>query len=406
MALTTAQIRALKSNEKPFKVADGKGLYIEVFPNGSKLWRWKYRYGGKEKRLALGSFPEVGVAEARRKRDDERAKLHLGVDPALERKRARLAAKSGASNTFADVANEYINKMEAEGRAAATLNKAKWFLSLLQPAIGVMPIGEIDAPLLLAPLKRLEDKGNLETAKKVLSFAGRVFRYAIATGRAKANPADHLKGALTAPKAKHFAAILEPARLGDLLRAIDAYTGSLVTRRALQIAPHVFLRPGELRQGRWDEVDLDAAIWTIPAERMKGRHTHTFPLSRQVVDLLRQLQSETGPDGFMFPTAHDPRRPMSENTLNQAFRRMGFSKDEVSAHGFRATASSLLNETGEWNPDAIERALAHKGSDAVRAAYHRGQHWAERVQMAQWWSDYLDGLKDTNNVIPMKVVKV
>lgn len=394
MSLKALEILALKGGQKPYKKADGKGLYLEVFPNGSKLWRWKYRFAAKEKRLALGAWPEVTLAKARLLRDAARATLADGIDPALERKRAKVTARINADNTFASVATEYIeHKMVGEGRAEATLSKARWFLDLLRPAIGDMPISDVDPQMLLAPLKRLEARGNRETAKKVRSFASRVFRYGVATGRCKSDPAALLLGALVAPQARHYAAILEPSKLGELLRAIDAYTGNPITRLALQIAPHVFVRPGELRHADWSEMDLEAAVWSIPAGKMKARRPHSVPLSSQVVGYLTELQSLTGDGGFVFPALYTPRRPMSENTLNAALRRMGFGKDEATAHGFRATASTMLNESGKWQPDAIECALAHGASNAVRGAYSRGQYWEERVRMAAWWSDRLDELK-------------
>lgn len=394
MTLTDSQIRSFRPAEKPFKRADAKGLYIEIAPSGSKLWRFKYRIGGKEKRLALGTYPEVKLAEARKRRDEARAKLDQDIDPALERKRKRLAAKTSAEDSFERIANEYIDKMAQEGRASTTVSKARWYLSLLKPAIGQMAISEVDPQLLLASLKKLEAKGNYETAKKTRGFASRVFRYGVATGRAKDDPAALLNGALIAPKAKHYAAILEPTKLGELLRAIDGYSGSPTSKYALQIAPHVFVRPGELRHAEWEEFDLSERIWRVPAGRMKARRPHAVPLSDQVVKMLVGLRRLTGPKGYVFPAAHTPRRPMSENTINACFRRMGFTKDEVTAHGLRASASTLLNESGKWNPDAIERALAHGPSNAVRGAYHRGLHWQERVLMAQWWSDYLDELRD------------
>lgn len=392
MPLKDLEIKKIKPEKKPFRMADGKGLYIEVFPNGSKLWRLKFRFAGKEKRLALGSYPTISLSEARKRRDDARAILEQGSDPSMVRKQEKAAAKVSAENSFVRIAEEYLEKMEKEGRAPATLLKARWFLSLLEPAIGSMPVREVDPQMLLAALRKLEAKGNYETAKKARSFASRVFRFAVATGRASGDPASVLTGALTAPKAKHYAAILEPHKLGELLRAVDSFTGSPITKFALKIAPHVYVRPGELRHAEWSELDLAEGIWRIPAARMKARRAHSVPLSPRVVELFKGLRELTGPEGFVFPAFHTSRRPMSENTVNAAFRRMGFGKDEQTAHGLRATASTLLNECGLWNPDAIERALAHGFSDAVRGAYHRGQHWDERVKMAQWWSDYLDEL--------------
>ncbi|MCA1748625.1 MAG: integrase arm-type DNA-binding domain-containing protein [Sphingomonadales bacterium] len=394
-------MRALQPIDRSLRKADGKGLYIEVMPGGSKLWRQKYRFAGKEKRLALGAYPEVTLAEARQRRDSVRRQIEEGIDPLVARKREKAMAKVSAEDSFERTAAEYIDKMEKEGRAEATLKKARWFADLLRPAIGSMPVSEVDPQLLLAALRKLEAKGNYETAKKTRSFASRVFRYAVATGRAKADPAHMLKGALVTPKARHYAAILEPGKLGELLRAIDDFDGQPVTKFALRIAPHVFVRPGELRHADWSEIDLGEAVWRIPAGRMKARRDHAVPLSRQMAKLFQELRALTGPNGFVFPAFHTKRRPLSENTLNAAFRRMGFGKDEVTAHGFRATASTLLNESGNWNPDAIERALAHGFSDAVRGTYHRGQHWEERVRMAQWWSDYLDQLRTGGAVLSL-----
>lgn len=406
MSLKAAEISAFRAGDTPYKKADAKGLYLEVFPNGSKLWRWKYRVAGKEKRLALGAWPDVTLAKARQLCEAARATLADGADPGLERKRAKATARISAANTFASVAAEYIEgKMVGEGRAETTLAKARWFLDLLRPAVGELPISDVDPQMLLAPLKRLEARGNKETAKKVRSFASRVFRYGVATGRCKTDPAALLQGALVAPKARHYAAILEPAKLGELLRAVDAYTGNPITRLALQITPHVFVRPGELRHAEWSEFDLDAAIWRIPAGKMKARRAHSVPLSPRVVALLGELRAMTGGEGYVFPALYSPRRPMSENTINVALRRMGFGKDEATAHGFRATASTLLNESGKWQPDAIERALAHGDSDAVRGTYSRGQYWEERVRMAAWWSDYLDQLREGGAVIPFGRVK-
>ena len=401
--LKAAEISGFPAGDAPYKRTDEKGLYLLVKPNGSKLWYFKYRFGGKEKKMPVGQFPEVGLAQARRIRDVARVKIAEGLDPMLQRKREKMTARINAANSFELVALEYIEeKMVRQNLADATLRKARWFLELLKPAIGAMPIAEVDPQMMLAPLKKLEARGNLESAKKCRSFASRVFRYGAATGRCTADPTSILQGALVTPKARHYAAILEPAKLGELLRAIDGYDAHPVTRLALQIAPHVYVRPGELRHGEWNEIDWEKAIWTIPAGKMKARRTHVVPLSRQVVTLLKQLHALTGGDGFLFPAFYTKARPMSENTLNSAFRRMGFSNDEITAHGLRSTASTMLNESGKWHPDAIERALAHGDSNAVRGAYNRGNYWDERVRMAQWWSDYLDQLREGGKVIPMK----
>lgn len=394
MPLTDKAIRALNPADKLFRKSDSKGLYIEVSPSGSKLWRWKYRFAGKEKRMALGAYPEVSLAEARTSRDLFRQTLRGGVDPSIERKRKKASAKLGSANTFAAVAEEYISKMEKDGRAESTLRKARWFLDLLRASIGSLPVDEVDPLLFLEALRRIENRGIYETAKKTRSFASRVFRYAVQTGRAKSDPASVLRGALISPKPKHYAAILDEAELGKFLRAVENYRGQPVTKLALRILPHVFLRPGELRLAKWDEIDFEDRVWKVPAERTKLRREHAVPLSRQTLSLLSELRTLSGPTGYMFPAFHTRRRPLSENTLNQAMRRMGYSKSQVTAHGFRATASTLLNESGLWNPDAIERALSHKEGNAVRAAYHRGLHWKERVEMAQWWSDKLYELRE------------
>ena len=394
MTLNALQIRGFSGSDGPYKKADERGLYLEVFPSGSKLWRLKYYIAGKEKRIALGAWPEISLQKARHMRDEMRLRIANGEDPALTRKRAKATAKISAANTFESVAREYIEeKMVGEGRAEGTLLKARWFLDLLKPAIGNMPISDVDPQMMLAPLKKLEARGNRETAKKCRSFASRVFRYGAATGRCTTDPTAILKGALLTPQARNYAAILEPDKLGALLRAIDDFECYPVTKLALKILPHIFVRPGELRHGDWAEIDLDKAIWTIPAGKMKARRTHAVPLSRQVLELFRELMEVTGGKGFMFPAFHTRLRPMSENTINAGFRRMGFSKDEMTAHGFRSTASTLLNECGLWHPDAIERALAHGDSNAIRGTYNRGNYWDERVRMAQWWSDYLDELR-------------
>ena len=393
MALKDLEIRALQPRDRIYKKADERGLYIEVHPSGSKLWRFKYGYLGKDKRLALGRYPEVTLADARRKRDEARQKLRDGVDPLAERKRAKLLAHYKAANTFGDVAREYIDKMIAEGRADTTTAKAGWLLEQLRPLCG-QPLTDLKPIDVLAALKRLEAKGKLETARRCRSFAGRVFRYGVATGRAESDPTSLLRGALITPKTTHHAAILEPAAFGDLLRAIEAYPGHRITRLACQISPHLMARPGEIRQALWPEIEFDNSVWRIPATRMKMRRPHSIPLSRQVKAYLLELHELTGPEGYIFPAFHTSRRPLSENTVNQAFRRMGYAVGEVTAHGLRTTASTLLNESGKWSPDAIERSLAHADKDAVRGTYNRGAYWEERVAMHQWWSDYLDLLRD------------
>ena len=393
MPLTDARIRQAKPRERAWKLNDAHGLYLVIQPGGSQLWRFKFRIDGREQKLSFGPYPLVSLKEARALRDEARLELYRGGNPAQRRRAARAAARLRASHRFEDVAQEYIDKCMAEGQAPATIAKARWFLDLLRPALGKRPIAEIEPYDVLQVLKKLERAGTLETARRVRSFASRVFRFGVATLRAKTDPAVLLRGAITAPVIRHYAAILEPEALGSLLRAIEDYQGCLGTRYALRIAPHVFVRPGELRYALWPEFNLDEAVWRIPAGRMKMRRPHAVPLSRQVVAMLQELGARTGRQGYMFPSLGSDRRPISENTLNGALRRMGYSRDEMTAHGLRSTASTLLNESGLWSGDAIERALAHRDTDITRGTYHRGEHWAERVAMAQWWSDYLDDLR-------------
>jgi integrase len=386
MPLNDIAIRNAKPGPKPIKLSDERGPFLLVAPTGGKLWRMKYRIAGKEKKLALGRYPDVALKEARKL-------IAAGIDPSEKKRIDRLDATLKAETTFNAVANEYIAKCEKEGRADVTVGKAHWLLSLLEPALGSRPVDEISPVELLAALKKVEAKGHLETARRMRSFASRVFRYAVATARASADPAAALRGALVAPKVTHHSAILDAKRVGALQRAIDGYDGQPMTKLALRLAPHVVVRPGELRQAEWTGIDLEAGVWKISATKMKMRQPHMVPLSRQAIEIFQAAQALTGRHQYVFASLYPGNRPMSENTINAALRRMGYSGDEMTAHGFRAMASTLLNESGKWNPDAIERALAQKASDGVRGAYHRGAHWAERVEMAQWWSDYLEELK-------------
>ena len=396
MSLTDFEVRSLKPKAASYRCPDGGGLYLEVSAVGAKLWRYRYRYLGKAKVLSLGQYPAVGLADARRKRDDARRQVEDGIDPSADRKRQKLMAYINADRTFGGIAEEFVAlKFEAEGRSPVTTEKARWLIKQLAP-ICDRPIADIKPIEVLAALKKLEARRKHETARRCRSFASRVFRYAVATGRSEADPAALLQGALVTPKVKHHAALVEPKQVGQLLRDIDGYTGSMIVRIAMQIAPHMMLRPGELRLTRWADIDFDLAVWRVPAERMKMRRPHMVPLSRQVLDYLEELEPLTGPEGYVFPALYSFKRPMSENTMNQAFRRLGYSSDEQTAHGLRTTASTLLNESGLWNPDAIERSLAHCDSGTVRGIYNRGQYWDERVRMHQWWSDHIDALRANN----------
>jgi integrase len=399
MPLTATAVRNAKPRDKSYKLGDGLGLYLQVEPSGGKLWRMKYRVDGREKKLSIGAYPEVSLAEARKRRDEAREQLAAGKDPSREKQQAKYRAQVEAANTFGEIAEELIEKRLREGMSSATAARSRYYISRMGSAFPRLPISSITPPEILGVLRRIEAKGNYETARRVLQLAGRVFRYAVATARLASDPSRDLRGALTAPTPKHYGAITDAKRAGELLRAIDGYDGQVLTKLAMQLAPHVFVRPGELRHAEWEDIDLDGALWTIPAEKMKMRKAHRVPLSSQSVGILRLAHVITGPSGYVFPSIRSAARPMSENTVNAGLRRLGFSGDEMTAHGFRAMASTLLNESGKWSPDAIERALAHGDDDRVRAAYHRGAHWKERVAMAQWWSDHLDQLRKGAEVI-------
>lgn len=401
MSLTDATVRNAKPSRNPRKISDSGGLFLLIQPGGSKLWRQAYRFGGKQKTLALGVYPEVSLADARAGRDLAKKFLAQGIDPSAQRKLARQTAKTSAANTFRIVADELIAKHEREGRAQVTLNKNRWLLSLAYKVIGDRPVSEIGAPDLLAALRDVERRGRYETAKRLRSLCGMVFRYAIATGRAERDPSTDLRGALTTHQVNHRASIVEPKAIGALLRAIDEFEGQPTTQAALRLAAHVFARPGELRHAEWTEFDLDAALWSIPAEKMKMRRPHRVPLSRQSLAIVRDLKQITGSGRWLFPSVRTVLRPISENTLNAALRRLGYASEDMSTHGFRAMAATRLNEMGRWNPDAIERQLAHQEANAVRRAYtHGAEYWDERVEMMQAWSAYLDELRQGGSVVP------
>ena len=406
MPLTDTAIKAIKPANKPQKLSDGQGLFLLVTPSGSKLWRFKYRFDGLEKLLSIGAYPETKLASARAARDSARKLLSNGIDPSLLKQREKAQARISAGNTFGDIAREYIAKRTKEGLAVATVEKFHFLLKHLDPRLGKMPIADIIATDVLHVLRKIEGRGNLESARRTLQFSSQVFRYGVATARLVSDPTRDLRGALIVPQTKHFAALLEPQKVGELLRAIEGYDGQIATHIALKLSPYVFVRPGELRQARWEEIDLDCALWIIPSQRMKMRKEHQVPLSSQAVALFTTLRGVSGAEsGYVFPSIRTTSRPMSENTINGALRRLGYSSDEMTGHGFRAMASTLLNESGKWQPDAIERALSHKGDDKIRATYNRGQYWAERVAMSQWWADHLDTLRKGADIVPFKHVR-
>jgi len=402
MRLTSARVKNAKRGQRPQKISDDGGLHLLVSSQGSKLWRWAYRHAGKQKTLALGVYPSVSLAEARTRRDDARRLLANGTDPSTIRKREKQAAKTAVANNFRAIAEELVDKLRREGRAPVTLAKKEWLLDFAYPAFGSRPITEITAADLLALVREIEARGNYETAKRLRATCGSVFRYAIATGRAERDPSSDLRGALISHQVSHRATIVEPAHIGALLRAIDGFEGQPTTQAALRLAPHLFVRPGELRQAEWAEFDLEGAVWSIPAAKMKMRRPHRVPLSRQSLGIIHELRELTGSGRWLFPSLRTNTRPISENTLNAALRRLGYSSEEMTTHGFRAMAATRLNEMGRWNPDAIERQLAHQEANAVRRAYmHGADYWTERVQMMQAWSDYLDGLQRGGAVVTL-----
>ena len=391
-----------KPRERDYKLSDGGGLYLLVRPNGTKLWRLNYRYFEKHRTLAFGAWPEVTLADARLRREEAKRLLAAGTDPSHQQKVDAARARVEENETFKAVALEWVAKNEREGMAEITLSKIRWLLEKAYPRIGNRPVAKVTAQEVLATLRSVEATGRYESARRMRSVLSRVFRYAIATTRAERDPASDLRGALTVPKPKHLAAITTPARAGDLMRAIESYSGHPITLYALRLSAHLFVRPGELRQAEWEEFDFEAGVWNIPAEKMKMRRPHRVPLSAQVTGLFEELWELTGAGRYCFPSFRTTSRPMSENTVNSALRTLGFAKEEMTAHGFRAMAATLLNESGKFHPDAIERQLAHLENNGVRRAYTRGEYWNERVTLMQFWSDELERLRDGATLLKPK----
>jgi integrase len=395
--LTDAAIRNAKPGPNTLKLFDGGGLYLEVAPAGGKWWRLKYRHTGKEKRISLGVYPTVSLKDARERRDNARKLLAQGVDPSKARQEQKAEA-TAETLTFEKVAREWYERFKPKWSASHALDIIQRLEKNIFPQLGSHPIREITAPALLAAIRLIEGRGAVESARRVLQMCGQIFRYAIATGQANRDIAADLRGALPPAREKHHASITDPRGVAQLLRAIDGYEGSMVACCALRLAPLVFVRPGELRHAEWSEIDFEKAEWRIPAEKMKMREQHIVPLSRQAVAILRELHLLTGSGTYVFPSIRTSARPMSENTVLAALRRMGYTKDEMTGHGFRSMASTLLNEQG-WNRDAIERQLAHGERNAVRAAYNFAEFLPERRRMMQAWADYLDKLKAGENVM-------
>lgn len=399
MPLSDTKLRNAKGREKPYKLTDSEGLYLLVSTEGRRYWRFNYRFNGKQKTLAFGVYPDVGLGDAREKRNAARKLIAAGEDPGARRKEEQRAAQVRESETFRAISNEWVERLEKQGRSRSTIKKMRWLLDFALPALGDRPMRAITAPELLDVLRHVEVRGRYETAGRLRSTFGTIFRYAIATGRAQRDVAFDLRGALITPTTTPRAAIVEPKAVGALLRAIQEHDGQPTVRLALRLAPHVFTRPGELRLAEWSEFDFEERVWTIPAHKTKMRRPHRVPLSRQSISILEELKAISGRGVPLFPSIRSASRSISDNTLNAALRRLGYDKTQMTAHGFRAMASTLLNEMGKWHPDAIERQLGHVESNDVRRAYARGEHWAERVKMMQDWSDYLDALRVGGKVI-------
>ncbi len=408
--LSDSQIRAKKPGEKPVRLYDERGLYLEVTTTGSRWWRFKYRFAGKEKLLSMGTYPDTPLKAARDKRDRARALLEEGVDPSEARRAEKASRSEVVVNGFEAVAREWHATIHlaqvSAGHASRTLIRLEQDVF---PWLGGLPVGEIKAPQLLQAMRRIEARGAIETAHRALQACGQVFRYAIATGRAERDPTPDLRGALKAVLVQHMAAITDPKRVGDLLRAIESYKGMPITRAALQLAPLVFVRPGELRKAEWIEFDLDAAQWRIPAARMKRTKqeklsgaAHVVPLSRQALAILRELQPLTGHGRYLFPSPRTGERPMSDNGVLSALRRMGFPSDEMTGHGFRAMARTLLAERLNVDEAVIEAQLAHAVKDSLGRAYNRTEFLEQRRKMLQTWADYLDKLRTGAEIIPIK----
>jgi integrase len=400
MPLTDTSIRNAKPSEKSIRLYDSHGLYLEVSPAGGKWFRLKYRFDGKENRMSLGVYPDVSLKDARDRRDEARKLLANGVNPGENRKAQKSARADGMANSFEVVAREWFAKHSPTWAA----NHSRGILSRFErdvfPWMGSHPIADITAPDILAVVRRIEGRGTLETAHRTLSNCGQVCRYAIATGRATRNPAADLRGALPPVKGEHLAATTDPKRVAEILRAMEGYEGTLTVRSALRLAPMLFVRPGELRKAEWADIDLDGAEWRFLVTKT---HTdHIVPFSKQALEILRELQPLTGRGRFVFPSARSNQRPMSDNAILAALRRMGIPKDEMSGHGFRAVARTILDEVLGVRPDFIEHQLAHAVRDPNGRAYNRTAHLPERRKMMQLWSDYLDKLKAMPEVIPIR----
>lgn len=391
MPLTATAVKKLKPSTKAKKIFDERGLFLLVNPTGSKLWRFKYRFDGKEKLLALGSYPEISLKEARDRREDARRLVANGIDPSTQRKSLKEVKYQKNSNTFETIGREWLLKFSPSWSQSHLKRVKRQLEKDLYPWIGQLPMDEIDAPTLLSCLRRIEARGALVSAHRVRGIAGQVFRYAISTGRASRDPSNDLKGAMPPAKSKNFSAITEPKKTAELLRAIEAFEGSFVVECALKFSPLVFARPGEIRHALWKNFDLEKKEWRYLVT--KTNTNHIVPLSKQAIKILSELHPLTSYSEFVFPSIRTPKRPMSENTINVALRRLGIGKEEMTAHGFRAMARTILDEELGFRPEIIEQQLAHTVKDPNGRAYNRTAHLPQRIKMMQKWADFLDNLK-------------
>ena len=392
MLLSHFAIRQAAARDKPYKLSDGGGLHLLVQPNGSKLWRFRYRFRGRENMIALGSYPATSIVDARRKRDQARAMIESEIDPSAQRKMDRISAATAAQSTFGAVAAEYLENLAANGAAETTMIKNRWMLQDLAAPLADRPIAEIVPVEVLNILKRIEKSGRRETARKLRGTMGSVFRHAIVTLRATTDPTFALRRALLKPNVQHRAAITDEQQLGALMISIDEYDGWPTVRAALQLVALTMTRPGDVRGIRRSEISFEKAVWRIPAERMKMRRPHDVPLSTQALEILRDIWPLSDHGDLVLPSIRSAIKPLSENAMNSALRRMGYTKTEMTAHGFRAAASTILNERGV-NPDVIEAALAHQERNDIRRAYNRATYWPERVKLMQSWANMLDNFK-------------
>jgi len=399
--LTDAKLRALKPRETAFRVADSNGLCIEVRPTGSKAWRYRYRYAGKPSIVTIDEYPAMSLMQARTERDKLRTLLKGGANPAHVARVERAVQAERMNTTFGAIGLELLNKRAKEGLSSGSVKRERRLIEKDLAPIAEMPITEVSAPILLAALRKLEQRGIIETAHRARAHAGRVFRYAIATGRAERNPAENLVGALEQPQTRHFASLTDPEQIGDLLRALWAYQGAPVTQAALKLAPMLFVRPGELRHAKWADISLDAAEWRYVTSKTKT--PHIVPLSSQAVTVLQDLWPLTRRSDYVFPGVRSSDRPMSENTVNAALRNLGFDGEIIVGHGFRAMARTVLDEVLGFRPDYIEHQLAHAVRDPLGRAYNRTAHLPERKKMMQAWADYLDSLRNSEKkIVPIR----